>query len=70
MSLDNKMRKKQAKRLESVLAETVFSALKPPPKLTVSEWADQYRYLSSESSAEAGKWSTSRAEYHLSRRWY
>lgn len=63
MSLDNKMRKKQAKRLESVLAETVFSALKPPPKLTVSEWADQYRYLSSESSAEAGKWSTSRAEY-------
>jgi hypothetical protein len=35
MSLDNKMRKKQAKRLESVLAETVFSALKPPPKLPV-----------------------------------
>jgi phage terminase large subunit GpA-like protein len=38
-------------------------ALKPPPKLTVSEWADQFRQLSSESSAEAGKWSTSRAEY-------
>ena len=35
----------------------------PPPKLTVSEWADQFRQLSSESSAEAGKWSTARAEY-------
>ena len=35
----------------------------PPPKLTVSQWADKYRQLSSESSAEAGKWSTARAEY-------
>jgi phage terminase large subunit GpA-like protein len=26
--------------------------------LTVSEWADQYRYLSSESAAEHGKWTT------------
>lgn len=38
-------------------------ALKPPPRLTVSQWADTHRQLSSESSAEAGKWSTSRAEY-------
>jgi len=37
--------------------------MKPPPKLTISEWADTYRQLSSESSAEAGRWSTSRAEY-------
>ncbi len=36
---------------------------KPPPKLTVSEWADEYRYLSSESASEPGKWHTSRAEY-------
>ena len=35
----------------------------PPPKLTVSQWADQYRYLSAEASAEPGKWSTARAEY-------
>jgi len=40
-----------------------FSFFKPPKKLTVSEWADKYRMLSSESSAEAGKWKTSRAEY-------
>ena len=31
--------------------------------MTVSEWADQYRQLSSKSSAEAGQWSTKRAEY-------
>jgi phage terminase large subunit GpA-like protein len=35
----------------------------PPPKLTISEWADRYRRLSSESSAEPGAWLTRRAEY-------
>ena len=37
--------------------------LRPPPKYTVSQWADKNRYLSSEASAEAGKWNTSRAEF-------
>ena len=35
----------------------------PPKRLTVSEWADKYRVLSPEASAEPGKWNTSRAEY-------
>lgn len=35
----------------------------PPPDLSVSEWADMYRRLSSESSAEPGKWRTDRAPY-------
>lgn len=35
----------------------------PPPRLTVSEWADQFRYLSPEASAEPGRWDTGRAEY-------
>jgi phage terminase large subunit GpA-like protein len=39
------------------------AALKAPPRLTVSEWADQYRRLSPEASAEPGVWITSRAEY-------
>lgn len=30
----------------------------PPPKLTVSQWADEYRKLSSESSAGPGDWET------------
>ena len=36
---------------------------KPPPKLTVSQWADENRQLSSESSSEPGQWITARAEY-------
>jgi phage terminase large subunit GpA-like protein len=35
----------------------------PPPDLTVSEWADTYRQLSREASAEPGNWRTSRAPY-------
>jgi phage terminase large subunit GpA-like protein len=35
----------------------------PPPDLTISEWADEYRRLSPEASAEPGRWDTSRAEY-------
>lgn len=35
----------------------------PPPKLTVSQWADAHRVLSKESSSEPGKWNTDRAPY-------
>ncbi len=35
----------------------------PPPNLTISQWADRYRKLSSESSSEPGQWHTDRAEY-------
>ena len=35
----------------------------PPEDLTVSEWADRYRRLSPESSAEAGPWRTGRTPY-------
>src|SRR5579884_374440 len=37
--------------------------LVPPPDLTVSEWADRNRRLSSESAAEKGEWRTDRAPY-------
>ncbi|HZC13724.1 MAG TPA: terminase gpA endonuclease subunit, partial [Thermoleophilaceae bacterium] len=37
-------------------------ALTPPPALTISEWADAYRRLSAEDSAEPGGWRTSRTE--------
>jgi phage terminase large subunit GpA-like protein len=45
------------------LFKKVAKVLAPPPKLSVSDWADEYRVLSREASAEAGKWRTSRAEY-------
>lgn len=37
--------------------------LKPLPKTSVSEWADDYRVLSSGISSEPGRWRTSRAPY-------
>ena len=40
-----------------------FSSYKPPENLTVSQWAERYRVLSRESSAEAGPWSNSRTPY-------
>lgn len=41
----------------------VAGIIAPPPKLTVSQWADSNRVLSKESSAEPGKWNTDRAPY-------
>ena len=41
----------------------IFSVLAPPPDMTISQWADEYRRLSSESSAEPGRWRTSKAPY-------
>lgn len=39
------------------------SLLKPPPRLTLSQWADMYRMLSPENSAEPGRWHTEKAPY-------
>ena len=43
-----------------VLKSEIF---RPPPELSISAWADEYRFLSAEASPEPGKWLTSRAEY-------
>lgn len=40
-----------------------WHVLRPPPDLTVSQWADAHRRLSPEASAEPGRWNTDRAEY-------
>ncbi|WP_435309667.1 phage terminase large subunit family protein [Sebaldella termitidis] len=37
--------------------------LEPPPKLTISEYAEKYMVLTSESSAEPGRWRPDRAPY-------
>lgn len=49
--------------VKAELLKCVFHAFKPPEKLTVSQWADKYRVLTSESSAETGRYRTSRAPY-------
>lgn len=40
-----------------------LSVLKPPPELTLSQWADMYRMLPAESSASPGRWHTDNAPY-------
>lgn len=48
---------------ENLFARFAKEIMTPPPNLTVSEWADEFRQLSSESSAEPGQWNTDRAPY-------
>jgi phage terminase large subunit GpA-like protein len=38
------------------------AVLKPPPRLSVPDWADRYRRLSKSSGSIGGKWKTSRVE--------
>lgn len=47
------------------LFRQIIKAIAPPPQITVSQWAEQNRVLSSESSAEPGKWSNERAPYQV-----
>ena len=42
----------------NAIATIALLAFKPPEKLTLSEWADRFAYLSVESSAEGGRWHT------------
>jgi phage terminase large subunit GpA-like protein len=46
-----------------VYREAFLSGLRPEPQLTVSEWADEHRMLSSKASSEPGRWRTSRTPY-------
>src|SRR5436189_6442494 len=48
----------------SAVYGTAFSqGLRPELRLTVSQWADNYRLLSQRASAEAGRWRTTRTPY-------
>jgi len=49
---------RQRERLRAALLD----ALRPPPRLTVSQWADRHRILPDDES-EAGPWRTSRTPY-------
>ena len=48
-----------AEEIEGILR----SAVRPDPVITVSEWADRYRILSTRLAAEAGPYRTSRTSY-------
>ncbi|WP_050697989.1 phage terminase large subunit family protein [Anaeromassilibacillus senegalensis] len=51
-----------AVRLNTAITKALVG-MKPPEDLTVTEWAEEKRRLSSESSAEPGPWRTSRTPY-------
>ena len=57
-----KQREKERKNTKR-LFQKLMKSWATPPDMTVSEWADAYRMLSPEASAEAGKWRTDRAPY-------
>lgn len=45
------------------LIKPTLESFKPPPDMTVSEWSDEHRRLSSESSAQPGRFRTEVVEY-------
>lgn len=47
------------------IAEHWFGIYAPPPRMTVSEWADQFRILSPEGSANPGKYSSKQTPYAI-----
>lgn len=57
------MDKNEIKVKTEGLFKKLARIMAPPPDLSVSEWSDMYRRLSSESSAEPGRWRTDRAPY-------
>lgn len=68
MSMEKELTPKEKERIKQrnntkKLFKKLVKAFDVPPELTVSEWADAYRMLSPEASAEPGKWRTDRAPY-------
>jgi phage terminase large subunit GpA-like protein len=48
--------------LQDIVAHWL-GVFRPPPRMTVSEWADRFRYLSAEASSNPGKYSSSMTPY-------
>lgn len=49
--------------LEHYIAEEFFRGAAPDSYMSVSDWADKYRVLSSKSASEPGRWRTARTPY-------
>ena len=56
------MKRSETNALNAVVAR-VLAGMKPPDDLTVTQWAEKKRRLSTESSAEPGPWKTRRTPY-------
>lgn len=51
-----------AARLRELLVAARTSVLRPPPRMSVPDWADRYRVLSTSAGAVGGPWQTHRVE--------
>ena len=49
--------------VEGFVENEFFKGVEPDSYMSVSEWADKYRMLSSKSASEPGRWGTSRTTY-------
>jgi len=56
------LRAAQAEAVESILT-AVAAGFEPPPRQTVSEWADKHRILTKRETPEPGRWKTTRTPY-------
>lgn len=61
-ALDQYQAAAEAANIDRIVSDFLLQ-MKPRPRLTVSQWADRYRYLPPESSAEPGRWNTDRTPY-------
>lgn len=52
-----------AARAAAIERRVLYERLKPPPRLTITEWANRYRMLSPEGSFRVGPYSTDDAPY-------
>ena len=48
---------------EEIYGAAAAAGARPDPQLTISQWADRYRWLSQRASAEHGRWRTERTPY-------
>lgn len=59
-----RLNKRQASHRRTLkLFKRLMGAFAVPEPMTVSQWADRYRVISPEASAEVGRWHTDRAPY-------
>ena len=47
----------------SYIEDEFFKGVEPDSYMSVSDWADEYRILSSKSASEPGRWRTARTPY-------
>lgn len=65
---ENYLKKAETSSIESFdsalyIEDQFFKGAEPDSYMSVSEWADKYRMLSSKSASEPGRWRTARTPY-------